>query len=417
MRKQISLLSVSFLLILSGCIPALERGEEDVIVVEETDEGEEQQYVITPTIDTPEQFYRNVLVDGKYHRSHTRGNVAHAMNNRIDINQFEVGLLEIAMGQYDSSQYYFQEGQFLDSGTINSWLRRYDPTESRYENGLNPSLGYWQDIENNAEYETIQDVIEDESREDREHRMRYNPLVLSHVMEHNYFYGNEEDGLHLGGVVLGIGLRSVYYFHTDDEDGGRYFHEQPLDHPDIDIDPIEYGKEAAQVMIERLREEEGLEEEPITIALYQEERSGSIVPGSFISMTQVGEGETTIQNWEPIDEQFFFFPSRAANDSLPNQASAFSQFKSDVEGFYDRTIGVVGKGRYKNESLEEMKIEINLQTSRKPEIIALTQFVSGRLSNTFSDQAPVYVYIESVSGPESLIVKYPEEEPYVHIYK
>ncbi len=382
------------MLILSGCIPALERGEEDVIVVEQTDEEEEQQYVITPTIESHEQFYRNLLSDGTYNRSDARGNVAAAMNNRIDINQFELGLLEIATGQYSNEEYYFQEGQFLTGNTINHWLRRYDPDEDDQVDGLNPALG-------------------DEG--DMEDRMGNHPLILSHIMEHNYFYGSEEDGVNLGGVVLGISLRSIYYFRTEDDDGGYHFHERALE--DTDYDAEAYGKEAAQKMIERLRSMEGLENVPITIALYQEERRGSIVPGSFISMTQVGEGETTIDGWEAIDEQFFFFPSRAANDAIPNQANAFSQFKTDVEEFFDQSIGVVGKGRYKNETLEEMTIELNLQSPGKSEVIALTQFVSGRLANTFSEQVPIYVHMESVNGQESLIVQYPEQEPYVHVYK
>ncbi|WP_280770344.1 CamS family sex pheromone protein [Salipaludibacillus daqingensis] len=390
--KKWNILSLSFVILLTGCIPALERSEEDVIIVEETEEEEEQQYVITPTIDSPDNFYRNVLRDGKYHRSEARGNVAHAMENRVDLNQFEMGLIEIASGFYDQEDYYFQEGQHLDGSRINSWLRRYDPDEDGNQFGLNPSLG---------------------DGDDDEERMRSNPLVLSHIMEHNYFYGNEEEGVNLGGVVIGLSLRSVYYFRTVDEDGGYYFHEEPLDPEET----LEQGREIAQEILERMRAMEGLEEVPITFALYQEEERGSVAPGSFVSMGNVESGQSEIQGWESINEDFIVFPSQRARNDQPNLSSNFSQFREEIEEFFDRTVGVVGKGRYKNDMLEELKIELNIQSHGKAEIIALTQFISGRVESTFATQVPIHIYVESVNGPESIIIQYADQEPYIHIYK
>lgn len=393
MKKWI-LLNLTFIFLLTGCIPSVEQSEEEVIIVEETEEEEEQQFVITPTIDSPDSFYRNVLRDGKYHRSEARGKVvAHAVQNRVDLNQFELGLIEIASGFYDQEEYYFQEGQFLDGDTVNSWLRRYNPDETGYEYGLNPSFG--------------------EGDTDEE-QMRSNPLVLSHVMEHNYFTGNEEDGVNLSGVVIGLSLRSVYYFRTEDKDGGYYFHEEPLDSEEIEGK----GREIAQQVLERLRNMGGLEEVPITFALYQEEVRGSVAPGSFISIAEVKNGQTEIQGWKAVNEKTIIFPSQDARDSQPGLSSNFAQFRIEIEEFFGRTVGVVGNGRYKNDMLEELKIDLNLQSHGKAEIIALTQFISGKIDSTFATQVPVHISIESINGPESLISKYPDqEEPYIHIYK
>ncbi|WP_183041074.1 CamS family sex pheromone protein [Salipaludibacillus neizhouensis] len=390
MRKKISIIGLGFVILLSGCMPSVERSEEDVIVIEETEEEEEQEYIITPTIDTAENYYRNVLKDGVYHRSEARGNVAHAMNNTVDINQFELGLIEIATGFFEQENYYFQEGQFLNGELINSWLRRYDEEDNPL--GLNPALA------------------EGDSKEEE---MRGNPLVLSHVMEHNYYSGNEEDGVNLGGVVIGLSLRDVYYFRTEDEDERYYFHEEDLDAEET----IQAGKEIAQEILVRIREMEGLAEVPITFALYQEEKRGSVEPGTFISMTEVGKGEADIQDWNAVSEDFIVFPSSEASETQPELSSAFSQFREDVEEFFDRSVGVVGRGRYKDERLEELTIELNLQSHGKAEIVALTQFISGRLESTFATQSPIYVYLKSINGTESIIILYPDQEPYVHIYK
>lgn len=393
MKKKAGIASLGFVMLLSGCIPSIERTEEDVIVIEETEEEEEQQYIITPTINTADNYYRNVLRDGVYHRSEARGNVAHAMNNRIDINQFELGLIEIATGVFEQENYYFQEGQYLSGELINSWLRRYESDEDGNQQGLNPEMG---------------------DGDDDEDRMRNSPLVLSHIMEHNYYYGNEEEGVNLGGVVIGLSLRSVYYFRTEDDDGGYHFYEEEIESEEAE----EMGREMAQQILERMREMEGLEEVPITFALYEEERRGAVAPGSFIMMSEVGEGEDEIQGWDAISEDHLVFPSSSARDAQPNLSSAFSQFREDIEEFFDRTVGVVGKGRYKDEALEELTIDVNLQSHGKAEIVALTQFISGRLESTFATQSPIYVYLESVNGVEAVIIQYPDqEEPYVHVYK
>lgn len=392
MKRIWGALSLAVLLIFSGCIPALERTEEDVIVVEETEEEEETEYVITPTIESPDHFYRNVLEGGTYYRSEARGNVAHAMQNRVDLDQFEMGLMEIASGYFDQEEYYFREGSHLGGNTINSWLRRYDPDDERNEHGLNPALA------------------EDEDSE--EDQMGEAPLVLSHIMEHNYFVGDDED-VSLGGVVIGISLRSVYYFRTEDDDGGYHFHEE-----DVDSDyALEYGQEAAQEILDRMRTLEELDGVPITFALYMEEPRGAVAPGGFVSISHADGGDSSLGDWEAVSEDFIVFPSGNARENHPDLSSQFSEFRDDVENFIDRQVGVVGKGRYKNDALEEFKIELNLQSHGKAEIVALTQFISGRVDSVFSTQAPIYVYVESVNGTESLIVKYPDQDPYIHVYR
>ncbi|MBB5172548.1 CamS family sex pheromone protein [Texcoconibacillus texcoconensis] len=401
------LVAVASLLMLTGCND-MGDSEEEVIVVEETAEEEEQQYVVTPTIQTPENFYRNVLVDGTYQHSEARGNVAHAMNNRIDIDQFEVGLMEIASSQFPQEEYYFQEGRLLDGETINSWLRRYDPSEERYQFGLNPtlpSLGAGEDEDEDEEGKT-----EEEEDKTDEELMRENPAYLSHIMEHNYVLEAEDDGVQLGGIVIGLSLRSVYYFRTVDEEGGYWFHQEELDPQEVEA----AGREMADEVVSRMRQFQEIEDVPITVALYQEERRDAIVPGNFIAVGDAGVGDH-IEEWEPVDEEFHFFPPRSS-DAPSAQASEFNNFKADIEDFFEDNIGVVGKGRYKNNDLQEFSIDINLQSHGQAEVIALTQFISGRLDQHFTFNAPIDILIQSTNGPEALIVEHPDQEPFVHIY-
>ncbi|QKS70441.1 CamS family sex pheromone protein [Paenalkalicoccus suaedae] len=392
MKRIVIGASLAFTVLLAGCLPQVERAEEEVIVVEETEIEEEQEFIVTPSIDTPDSYYRNMLSgDGEYFRSQARGVVADAMQNRVDLDQFELGLMEIASNRFGQDEFYFREGSYISGEVINSWLRRYDPDNENNVNGLNPQLA---------------------GGESMEDQMRNAPLMISHIMEHNYFSGNEEDGVNLGGVVIGIGVRSVYYFQTETEDGRLNFFEQAIDSAEAE----EYARNAAGIMLERLRQREGLEEVPITFALYREEPRGSIIPGSFISLAEVGQGQNEISGWDAINEDNLIFPSGAAREAQPALSDSFTVFRDEIETFFGRTVGVVGKGRYQNDTLSELQIELNLQSHGKAEIIALTQFIRGRLDSTFQVNAPVNVYVESINGPEALITSMPDQEPFVHVY-
>ncbi|GEL08538.1 CamS family sex pheromone protein [Salisediminibacterium halotolerans] len=383
------------LAVLTGCAPDVnqaneEENEDDVIVVEETEEEEEEpEYRVTPTIDSPDDFYRNVLRDGTYERSEARGNVAHAMGNRIDIDQFEMGLMEIATDRFSPDDYYFSEGTFLSGNEINYWLRR-QADEEGYEFGLNPSLG---------------------DGDDQEEQMRDQPLVISHIMEHNYYSGNGDDDVSLSGIVLGVSIRSVYYFQTEDDDGGLYFHEENVDENYAD----EHAEQAAQVMVERMRAKEGAEEVPIQVVFYREEERGAVAPGSFYQMADVPEGETEITEWEAISEEQLVFPSAEAREKDANLSANFTQFTEGIDEFYGRTVGVIGNGRYKDGNLDQMVIDINLQSPGQAEVIALAQFIAGELEDTLNAQVPVHLYLNSVNGSEGIVIHHPGQEPYIHI--
>ncbi len=397
LQRVVSLLLIIFPLMLTGCFNILEKKEEIVVF----DEPEaDKQVIISPNLNTPENYYRTVLHEGDYRHSEARGLVPHAIYNRIDINQLEIGLMELASTRFPQSKFYFQEGQYLEGSLINRWLRRYDPELQSNREGLNPSLPkVKQNLDGMGQSERVQ------SERDRHESQ---PAYLSHIMEHNYL--KEVDGkLELGGLVLGISLNSVYYYQTEDY-GAVY--ELPLEDDKI----MEEGKRIANEVLNRVRERQNLANVPIMIALYKEEVRQSIVPGTFMAMTVVEPGKQ-INHWESINEEYYFYPSKQATDFQREDANRFMNFKQDIDGFFDNYIGVVGKGHYKNNQLQELTIEINLQTNGKAEIIAMTQYITDRLKKHFPANVAVQIYLSSLEGTESIIVRHANEQPFVHIYR
>ncbi|WP_035178755.1 CamS family sex pheromone protein [Alkalihalobacterium bogoriense] len=387
--KRIWLAIVGSIVFISGCSPFLQPEEE---IVEEGPIEEEQVVELSPDVYTPENYYRSVLYDGKYQHGEARGFSTAVVHNRLDLEQLELGLTVIAQEQFDPEQYFFREGKYIKRDELNSWLMRESEDNP---NGLNPPLGEGED---------------DKAREENQ------PRYLSHILEHNYLVENSNGQLELGGIVVGLSMNSIYHFRIIDENGGYYFYEQEVDRDEM----IKAGQKMADQVVERLRSEtreEGiLSEIPIVVALFEEQQREAVIPGTFIYKA-VAEPNREIGNWQKINERYYLFPSTEANNDQRNDAERVSKFNEEVNDFFDNYIGVVGKGYYKNEQLQELSIEVPIRFYGKTEVVALSQYVADKITQIFPSGYKVQVYITSISGQESLIVRNPDEEPFIHIYR
>lgn len=398
MFQRVMLLVFGSVLLLAGCIPFL---QEEQLIFEEEGIGEEHVVELSPEVFTPENYYRSVLYDGSYTHGVARGFSNAVVYNRLDLDRLELGLMSLANERFDPDVYYFREGQFIGRDELNSWLMRLDETlaangRPRNPRGLNPPLGPGETL-----------------REKEESQPRY----LSHILEHNYLRENNNGQLELGGVVIGLSMNTVYHYRVEDDQGRFHFYE-------VDIDPLKMEQEAKRIadeVVNRLRDpnREGgsLGNVPIIVAIFVEEKRESIIPGSFISLA-LAEPQKSIERWQRINERYYFFPSAIATSEQRNDAERFQKLKDEINNFFDNHVGVVGKGYYKDEQLRELTIDIPIRFKGKAEIIALTQFVADRVTQRFPNHVKIQVYISSISGQESIIVRNPDdEEPFLHIYR
>lgn len=93
------------------------------------------------------------------------------------------------------------------------------------------------------------------------------------------------------------------------------------------------------------------------------------------------------------------------------------KLQEEVNGFFDNYVGIVGTGYYYDGQLKWLKIEIPIRYYGKMEIIALAQFVADRIIQRFPENLQIQVYINSTGRNEALIVRNPNEEPFIHIYR
>lgn len=378
MRK---LMMTTFLLvfILSGCIPNVGQQEE---VVQENETNEET--AIVPKYQISDSYYRTLT---PFKPSGSRGTVLTNLdNNRFESDEMEEGLFRIAQRNFSTDSYIFQEGQYLDDEIVKKWLSR-KQSESD-PNGLNPYLGPERTREN---YEA-------------------NPVYLSHILEHNYLIRADENTVKLGGVVIGLALKSVYYYRIIDDEGLHYNYELQISDEELETE----GKKIAENVINRLRLMEGLEEVPITIALYKQESRTSAIPGNFFAYATAKTGNRL--DWNSVNEKNVLFPSNDAVQNHLDDANQFERFKTAVSEYFPNFNGVVGKGFYINDDLRHLTVEINMQFYGKAEVIGFTQYLVGLIVSHFP-QIATEVKIMSVHGQEALIVKEPDnKEPFVHIY-
>ncbi|MGN1386586.1 MAG: CamS family sex pheromone protein, partial [Bacillus sp. (in: firmicutes)] len=246
---------------------------------------------------------------------------------------------------------------------------------------------------------------------DIDKRNQENPLYLAHILEHNYMVKKSDDTVSLGGVVIGLALNSVHYYQKEAY-GATY--ETEISEKDM----MEEGKKIADEVLQRLRGMKGLGEVPITIALFEQESNTSVVPGNFVSYTHVGKGKDSISSWTDLNEEYMLFPSEEAKEAYRDDNTSFLNFKQDVEDYFPNFNGVIGRGFYIDDQLQELKIEIPIQFYGKTEAIGFTQYVTGLVMEHFPEYIAVEVTVSSVYGEESLIVREANAtEPIVHIYQ
>jgi protein involved in sex pheromone biosynthesis len=398
-----TIILLSFLL--TGCLPLnnLQPNND-----KETDEPNTIEIFKTPDIKTHEKYYQSLLIneEGKVQLSpgEARGEITGGPNNRIDIDELEIGLMRISQDFFSVEKYYYQAGQYLSKDTVRNWLGRSNGEQAKTDNiypqkGFNPAIP---DDYDNYNWEKKMAVQEDK------------PRILSYVLEQNYLTETNDGNPRLGGLAIGLSFNPTYYFRVEDQQGRLYDGKADIDISKLKTDAKKIGEE----VVNRLRQNPDLSEIPIVVGLYMEEKRGAVVPGNYFAKAVVKKNETSVDKWESINEQYYYFPSNNANSEKREDSSKFNLFKSKVQEFYPDFLGVIGRGFYSNDQLSRLTIDIPIQFKGKAEIISFTQFLTHLVKEQYPNEV-VRIYVSSsMDQPESVIISDPSsEEPIVHIYR
>ncbi|KAA0765064.1 CamS family sex pheromone protein [Bacillus sp. SH5-2] len=395
--KKIALAVLSLSLLVSGCSIGADKDEK---VVEKSGKAKEQ--AIVPKYSISDEYYKTTV---PFDAGSARGLVVQGLNSRLDVDEFETGLMRIAKDSFSTKDYFFKGGSALDTQTVQMLVKRKrtDAEQKELETklkkdavkfpniGLNPALG--------------------EGSESLEVKNKKNPIYISNILEHDYYVKKGEKDVELGGIVVGLAMNSVHYYEEE--------HGYPREAKIEDEKLLAEGKKMAQEILKVMHQKKPeIKNVPITFAIYRQSPKSSLVPGNFVSYANVEKGSETVEDWKQINEKYYLFPSeQAKTDNKREDLARVSNFKAKLSDYFqgDYT-AVIGTGMYKDDELKEMKLDIPVQFNGKADIIGFTQYVAGLVMEYFPNYMKVQVTIKSVERPEAIIIREAkQDEPFVKI--
>ncbi|PAE07354.1 hypothetical protein CHI12_11765 [Terribacillus saccharophilus] len=402
MKRLAGVLSIGALVLLASCGPS-GGGEEEV--KQETADGGEKTSVVSSYNFSDEEYkvllpYESGKSKGvvNYETSAARGVIINQIANRLDIDEVEEGLRNHSKDVFSPDEYYFREGQMLDSDTLYSWIGRYAKAQEN-------DKGEITDDEKAKELGLNPELNEDKASEKD---FRDNPKYLSHILEQDYMIEDDNGDIKLGGVSIALAMKSEYQFTTGGK--GPYREEIPEDKM------LAQANEMSKKIVERMRSIDGLSDVPIHITVYQEAKKESVVPGSFVAETTVDKGSSSVGDWDKIDEKNVLFPSDDANENHPDESQYISAFTTKVASFFPNYTGMVGRGFYQNNELKKLTIDIPIQFEGNAEVVAFTQYAYSQIMDIFPNYYDLEINITSNDQTEAIITReHDTKEPEVYI--
>lgn len=298
----------------------------------------------------------------------SRGLILSNMNNSLNINEIENGLMDLSINYFSTKKFYMQEGQYLDEEIISQWLKR----ESKEGFGLNPAIK-----------KSTGKVLEDEKN---------TPKILSHILEQNFI--NKENGK-VEGMSLAISLNEFYDIRVADDAGLIYTDQVKVDANNDSVNDVEnYGKKITEIIIKDIRNNKKIPDVPIYITLFQESNKNDIIPGIFLAETFIPKGKDKIDEWVNIDKKNYTFPSDLLYSIDKNTYDRMLIFKEDIQkNFVHLNPKIIGKLRYEKGNLKDLKIEVHVPLINNNELIGLLQLTGSKINTILFDHIPVTIRI------------------------
>lgn len=360
------------LIILTSC----NLGMDDNGVVE-SDENEGETFII-PNNKVSEAEYQMIL---PFRPSEARGVITNQVVNRVDIEELEDGLRRHSTDTFNPEDYVYEEGQYFTANEIYSLIDEINPK-----------------------------IKEKKKEKDQIEEYRNNPRIFSHLLEQNYLV-RKDNSVELGGISIGIALKSVYRFTT--ETGGPYHYE------DISMEEmLEEGERIAEIVLKEIREKDELKNVPVMIGLYREEKQASPVSGNYVRKTVVDAGENSLGKWENIDDKHILYSSKTATGKYADDYQKIKTFDERINEYFPNYVGVIGEGFYVDDELQKITLVLPLEFEGRSEIIGFTQYVYGVAEEVFKDYYDLDIVIETMDKTEAIITrKAGEEQLDVHVLK
>lgn len=313
---------------------------------------------LSPVVEVSEDYYGSIP---PYKPNQTRGMLSDT-RYRIDFSHLELGLMEFARDTFPTSDYFFLEGQQIKKEQVTDWIAQ---EKTGAANG------------------------------------QRNKGTLVHVLEHDYL---DKKSQQLAGIVLGLSLSPIYQDATGQE---KMYTTQELQAK---------GQQLTAKVVQSVRATNP--QVPLLILLYQvPEANSSMVPGHFIMSGTVNANEAAVSKWQPIDEEYFLFPSADVDKKYPQQSLQYDKMKRQSQSYFKDFIGMTGVGRFMGGKLTELTITATAEYDSRTEVLQFTQFAAASINQLFDKSVHVNLYVQSMNKPLAIYIRPVTGDPYMHIYR
>ena len=383
--KRTIILFISAILVLTACGNNDEKSKEQSNEKEQQKESGSVKEIATDK-NVQGDNYRTIL---PFKESQARGLLQDNMANSYNGEDFENGLLDLSKSVFPTDDYLYQDGQYLDKDMINAFLNpKYTKDEvnkmdesDRKEKKANENLG----LNPSHKGETDPEKIAEQS-----------PAYLSNILEQDFYASGDTKGKKIKGMTIGLAMNSTYYYQKE-KDGETY--SKDLDDKEIE----KQGKQMAEELLSRIRENKDLKEIPIHFAIYKQSGENSIVPGEFIAGTTVEDGKTRINDWKDINQKTALLPSEEAGELDENLNSDFKQFNDNLQTYFNNFTQAVGTVKFDNKKAKQLSVDLPIDYYGKAETIGITQYVTEQADKYFDGIDEYEIHIKDGNNPKALI--------------
>lgn len=268
----------------------------------------------------------------------------------------------IATEHFSTSDYYMSEGLQLVQ-TDKDKLLRWSSDPQKYPYSLQPEEG-----------SALSNVP--------------NHLMVENIYEQDLYKKNGSD-YKLSGMAIALVIDPT----GKSEDDSR-----------LADDVIEsYSQQIIEKMNKYLQSKKKLKDIPVIIAVYsQNVDSESSYNGKFIYSSYCTGGK--VGQISALDYDTFVFTSDEANNEDEATSSQFSVFKNNLKNASTDSVGVIGYGRYRNNTIQSLKIQLTLSVKSYTELIYLVELAADEIDSRFTG-FDCYAIVNDQDGLKAVIIK------------
>lgn len=323
-----------------------------------SDENEKSSTDTTSTDSLDDSFYPMVNLGTNL----IRENFYQDFYSSQDFQTIGRELQVLATEHFSTSDYYMSEGLQLVK-TDKDHLLKWSSDSKKYPYSLQPESG--SELENVPNHKMVENIYEQDLYKKSGSDYTLSGMAIAIVIDPT---GNSEDHTRLDDAVI-----------------------------------EKYSQTVIQKMNKYLQSKKKLKDIPVILAVYEKNvnsensYNGKFIYSSFCTGGKVGDIKS-------LDYDTYIFTSDEATDADESTASQFSVFKNNLKNASTEAVGVVGYGRYKNNSIQSLKIQLTLSVKSYTELIYLVELAADEMDSRFTG-FDCYAIVNDQDGLKAVIIK------------